>query len=190
MGRLEVPDGVAVDRVDAALEGVQVGRGEAPQVADRGQGSGGGERGGRRGGGERGAPGPGLRRRARGREEAEVGGGRRRRHLVGEPALGALGWEQVQGGRGGSRDAALRRLGPRQAEAELGALQVVGGICGGGDLRRRESYVVELEWGRHGEQQDMNRRVGEVRSGCFRVCVGETREREEGEKVEWGEWFV
>ena len=79
VGRLEVPDGVAVDRVDAALEGVEVGRGEAPQVADRGQGSGGGERGGRRGGGDRGrgAPGPGLLRRERGREEAEVGGGRR-----------------------------------------------------------------------------------------------------------------
>ena len=28
----------------------------------------------------------------------------------------------------------------------------------------------------------MNRRVGEVRSGCFRVCVGETRERERKER--------
>ena len=110
VGRLEVPDGVAVDRVDAALEGVEVGRGEAPQVADRGQGSGGGERGGRRGGGDRGrgAPGPGLLRRARGREEAEVGGGRRRR--AGGGRRGAAG---EQGG-GARRPLGLRRRpGPR-----------------------------------------------------------------------------
>ena len=79
VGGLEVADAVAVERVEAALQGVEVGRGEAPQVSDGGRGSGGDE--GRR------IPGPGFRRRRRGREaEAEVGGGGRDgvRHAEGE----------------------------------------------------------------------------------------------------------
>lgn len=55
MGGLEVAGGVAVERVEPALEGVEVGRGEDPQVRDGGDGGGsgggvGGDGGGGRGG--------------------------------------------------------------------------------------------------------------------------------------------
>ena len=43
VGGLEVADAVAVERVEAVLQGVEVGRGEAPQVSDGGCGSGGDE---------------------------------------------------------------------------------------------------------------------------------------------------
>jgi hypothetical protein len=73
VGGLEITDGGAVERVEAALEGVEVGRGDAPQVRDSGHARGGGD--GRRGR-DGGVPCPGLRhRRGRGGEETEVGGG-------------------------------------------------------------------------------------------------------------------
>lgn len=46
MGGLEVAGGVAVERVEPALEEVEVGRGEDPQVRDGGDGDGGGGGGG------------------------------------------------------------------------------------------------------------------------------------------------
>ena len=121
VGGLEVADAVAVERVEAALQGVEVGRGEAPQVSDGGCGSGGDE--GRR------IPGPGFRRRRRGREaEAEVGGGGRGRRAA-RGRRGDAGGEQGDGA--GRRHL---RLGPGPG---LGLRLRLGGGCGVGSSRPR-----------------------------------------------------